>query len=106
MIWAFVKRYAGMIPWQIYAALALALAFQVHGCTQYRSGYSEGRKAVLDDLRTAEAKSTTKSMEAARKADAAGAKRAEEQAAVIAVQIERIEKAEKDGGNALDSLFN
>ena len=105
-IWRAIGGALGRVPWQIYAALALVLAFQVHGCTQYRSGFQDGKESVLSELRTAEAKSVTRSIEAARKADAAGAIRAEQQAAVIAEQIERIEQAERTGGNALDSLFN
>lgn len=88
-------------------ALVLALlAIPINGWIQHRQGVSEGREAVLADLREAQAKAAQKAVEAARDAGLKAAERADQNAAVIAEQIRTIEEAEAEGGNALDGLFS
>ena len=105
MIWHTIKQTLGRVPWQAWAVLALLAAFQVHGCTQYRSGYSDGRESVLSELRKAEAAAADRSMQAAAKGDKSKAVAAERSAQIIAGQIARVEAAETKGESALDALF-
>jgi hypothetical protein len=114
MIWAGIKTFLSGpfitalrgVDWRIYAALAALLILQIHGCTSYNRGYDAGETAVLDKLREAEAKAVTRSLEAAAKADAVAAKKAEERAEVIAGQIAAIEQAEREGRSAVDAIMN
>jgi hypothetical protein len=114
MIWAGIKtflsgpfwRALSSIDYRIWLAVGFLLAMQIHGCTSYNRGFSAGETAVLDKLREAEAKAVTRSLEAAAKADAVAAQKAEERAEVIAGQIAAIEQAERDGRSAVDSVMN
>jgi hypothetical protein len=96
--------------WQIIGirgaiAIGLAIALPIHGCTEYRKGYREGVESVEARLRDAEAESLKKAAIAARKADEAGEQRAIVEAETRAADLKAIERAEAEGGNALDSLF-
>jgi nitroimidazol reductase NimA-like FMN-containing flavoprotein (pyridoxamine 5'-phosphate oxidase superfamily) len=93
------------IPWQVWAAVALVIAFPLTHCHGYRSGYSDGRQAVLDDLRAKEAAMSQKALEAVAKGNIEAAKRADQHAAAIAEEVRAIEKAEAEGGSPLDALF-
>ncbi len=86
-------------------AIGLAVALPIHGCAEHRKGYREGVASVEARLKVAEAESLKKAAIAARKADEAGEQRALAEAETRAADLKAIERAEAEGGNALDALF-
>ncbi len=103
--WNAVKGVAARIPWQALVAVALLIAIPVNGCIQHRNGVSEGREAVLAELRAAEAEAAEKALHAIAEAGAGGVERAEKFEAVQEGLREAIKEAEANDTNSLDALF-
>lgn len=93
------------VPWWVYGIAAVLAAWGADRTLQYRQGYREGVESVETRLRDAEAESLKKAAQAAREADKAGEQRALIEAEARAADLKAIERAEAEGGNALDSLF-
>jgi len=104
-IWHAVKALAKRIHPAIYLALAICLAIWAWGAHNYRSGHSDGREAVLNELRAASAKAAERSLEAIAEAGDAGIERAEQFDTEQRALNEAIERAEAKEGNPLDALF-
>jgi hypothetical protein len=104
-IWHAVKALAKRIHPAIYLALAICLAIWAWGAHNYRSGHSDGREAVLADLRAAEALAKEKALQAIAEAGDAGIERAERFEAEQRALNEVIGRAEAKEGSALDALF-
>jgi hypothetical protein len=97
--------FARQVPWWVYGIAAVLAAWGADRTLQYRQGYREGVESVETRLRDAEAEALKKAAIAARKADEAGEQRALVEAETRAADLKAIERAEAEGGNALDSLF-
>tara|TARA_B100000678_G_C18098851_1_gene457921 strand:+ start:453 stop:761 length:309 start_codon:yes stop_codon:yes gene_type:complete len=96
-VWGFLKG----IPWQVWAGIALLIAFWWWG--NHRE--AQGRDAILEQLREAEANAAIMAKNAADSADANERDRAADFEAEREVLEEAIQQAEASGGNALDALF-
>jgi len=90
------------IPWPVYAAVALVLAFWLYGNHQYAAG----KQVVIERLEKAEAKAQADAIKAARSADVKQQKRAVEFEAQQETLEGIISDAQSDNTNALDGIFS
>lgn len=100
-VWAALKA----VPWFVWVAIAVAALWFIDRNAQYREGFENGRGEVLEQLRKAEAEAAQKSLEAVARADEKALEREERNAEVLGDLIGRVEAAEAEGANPLDSLF-
>ena len=89
------------IPWPVYAAIALVLAFWLYGNHQYAAG----KQVVIERLEKAEAKAQADAVKAAQSADVKQQERAVEFEAQQETLEKVIDESERDGKNAIDALF-
>ena len=92
-------------PWPLWAILGLLAVWGIDRTTYGARRYDDGRESVLSELREAEAEAAQKAVEAVAKEGAKGAARAAEFDKQQETLRDAIEKAEAEGGNALDSIF-
>jgi hypothetical protein len=104
-VWSQIWNAVKSVPPFVWAALFIAGAWWIDRAAQYAEGHENGRTEVVNELRTAEAEAAKRSLEAIAEADEGKAERAEAEAEIVSDMIERIESAEAEGGNALDTLF-
>ena len=90
------------IPWLVYAAIALVLAFWLYGNHQYNAG----KQVVIERLEKAEAKAQADAIKAARSADVKQQERAVEFEAQQKTLEGIISDAKTNDTNALDGLFS
>ena len=101
LIWPRIKQYIGMIPWQIWAALAAIIIIWA----AYHKGASDKNKEWIDNLKQAEAKAEIKSLEAAALADDGDIARSN-QFEKEQTELEKvIDDAKANNDNALDAIF-
>ena len=105
LAWAAVRAFAAKVPVWVWIAAAVLIVGLIERNAFGDRRYEAGRESVLAPLREAKAKAVTESLKRVEAGNKAGAIRAEKEAAVIAEQIDAIEKAEAAGENPLDVLF-
>jgi len=96
-----IRKLLAGVPWQVWAAAGLALAFWGYGHHQYNAG----KQVVIDRLEKAEAKAKADAIKAARSADVKQQERAVEFEARQDILSEAINDAETDNRNPIDALF-
>jgi hypothetical protein len=96
-VWGFLKS----IPWQVWAGIALLTAFWWWG--EHRE--AQGRDAILERLRAAEAQAEIKAERAANSADTKERDRAADFEAEQATLNKVIEDAKATDSNPLDALL-
>jgi hypothetical protein len=97
-VWEFLK----IVPREIWYALAVFAAWWV--LSSHYIGVGEDR--ILDQLRQAEADAEKKAAIARAEADEKSEERAKEFEQEQEILKEKIDEAERTGGNALDSIFS
>ena len=100
-----IRGLLARVPWQIWSILGLLAVWGIDRTTYGARRYDDGRESVLSELREAEAEAAQKAVEAVASEGAKGAARAAEFDKQQETLRDAIEKAEAEGGNALDSIF-
>lgn len=93
------------VPVFVWIGLAVLALWWIDRGAQYREGRADGREQVMAEFRAAEKDAAERAAKALANADKKAADRAKAQSKIIADQIERIEQAEANNENPLDSLF-
>jgi hypothetical protein len=100
-----IRGLLSRVPPLVWAILGLLAVWGIDRTTYGARRYDDGRESVLSELREAEAEAAQKAVEAVAKEGAKGAARAAEFDQQQQTLKDAIEKAEAEGGNALDSIF-